>query len=265
MIKPIYIFSVFLILFGCDAKSQSSNEWKLTWSDEFNYTGIPDSSKWSYEVGGSGWGNNEKQYYTQGDTLNAIVKNGALAITARNIKSNENDYTSARLTTKNKEAWKYGRIEVSAKLPPGRGLWPAVWMLGENINEAGWPKCGEIDIMEHVGFMKDSIFGTVHTEAYNHVKKKQRGAKVFIKNPYSEFHTYTVEWSSEKVNFLLDDVMYFSFSNEHKTVNEWPFDQPFYLLLNIAVGGNFGGQKGIDNTALPASMLIDYVRVYQKF
>lgn len=236
---------------------------KLVWSDEFNYTGLPDATKWGYDVGGKGWGNNELQYYTNADTSNALVKNGVLSITARKSKFENRDYTSARLLTKGKAEWTYGRIEVRAKLPKGRGTWPAIWMLGSNIETAGWPKCGEIDIMEHVGYDPDTLVGTIHTQAYNHVKGTQKSKKIFIKNPYTEFHVYAVDWTPEKMDFLLDGYVYLSIANEHKTVNEWPFDKPEYLLLNVAVGGNWGGAKGIDESVFPAKMEVDYVRVFQ--
>jgi beta-glucanase (GH16 family)/glycerophosphoryl diester phosphodiesterase len=252
------------LLFEEIKNSPVSNGWKLVWSDEFNYTGLPDNTKWSYEVGGHGWGNNEKQYYTDADTMNVMVKNGILSITARKEQKGNNEYTSARLLTKGKASWKYGRIEINAQLPSGRGLWPAAWMLGNNIDKVRWPECGEIDIMEHVGFKKDSVFGTIHTGAYNHVKGTQKGKTTFIENPYTQFHTFAIEWTPEKIDFLLDGELYNHFANEHKTSDEWPFDQPFYLLLNLAVGGNFGGQKGIDNSVFPATYKIDYVRVYQK-
>ncbi len=240
------------------------NGWKLSWSDEFNKSGLPDSSKWSYNTGGHGWGNNELQYYTENDTLNAKVEAGVLKIIARKQIRENRQYTSARLITKNKAEFTYGKIEVSAKLPAGRGTWPAIWMLGKNRTEVGWPLCGEIDIMEHVGFNKDSVFGTIHTEAYNHMKRTQKGKGIFISNPYSEFHKYSIEWSPEKIDFMVDGKVYNTILNEHLTEKEWPFDQPFYLILNIAVGGSWGGQKGIDENIFPAVMEIDYVRVFQK-
>ena len=252
------------LLFEEIKNSPVSKGWKLVWGDEFNYTGLPDNTKWAYEVGGHGWGNNEKQYYTYGDTMNVMVKNGTLSITARKEQKGNNEYTSARLFTKGKASWKYGRIEINAQLPEGRGLWPAAWMLGNNIDKMGWPECGEIDIMEHVGFKKDSVFGTIHTGAYNHVKGTQKGKTTHIQNPYTLFHTFAIEWTPEKIDFFLDGELYNHFGNEHKTSDEWPFDQPFYLLLNLAVGGNFGGQKGIDDSVFPATYKIDYVRVYQK-
>ena len=247
---------------GSSRKMTDTGNWKLSWSEEFDYNGLPDSTKWSYEVGGHGWGNNELQYYTRGLLENAEVSNGTLKIKVLPKKMENREYTSARLSTKGKADFTYGKFEIRAKLPGGRGVWPAIWMLGSNIGTVDWPESGEIDIMEHVGFDKDTIVGTVHTKAYNHVKGTQKGKKVFIKNPYTEFHLYGIEWTPEKIDFLLDNEVYYTITNEHKTTAEWPFDAPFYLLLNVAVGGNWGGQKGVDPTVFPAAMEVDYVRVY---
>ncbi len=137
-------------------------------------------------------------------------------------------------------------------------------MLGENQKEVGWPACGEIDIMEHVGYDKDSIFGTVHTKAYNHMKKTQKGKRIYIDKPYNQFHVYAIEWTPEKIDFLLDGKVYNHIKNEHKTTDEWPFDQKFHLKINIALGGDLGGRRGIDGNIFPQPMIIDYVRVYQK-
>ena len=235
----------------------------LIWADEFNYNGLPDSSKWSYAVGGHGWGNNELQYYTLQDTSNAKVENGTLKIVARKQDKENRKYSSARLLTKGKAEFTYGRIEVRAKLPAGKGTWPAIWMLGKNGKEACWPACGEIDIMEHVGYNKDSIFGTIHSESYNHVKGTQKGKGIFITAPYEQFHTYSIEWSPERIDFLLDGVVYNQFVNEHLSIKEWPFDQPFYLIINLAIGGNWGGKMGVDESLFPATLEVDYVRVYQ--
>lgn len=260
------IYLPFLLVFGvfCSGSKDTvePGKWKLTWSDEFNYSGLPDSSKWGYDVGGHGWGNNELQYYTKASPANVEVSNGSLKIKAVKEKMGDREYTSARMVTRGKAEFTYGRIEIRAKLPEGRGLWPAFWMLGSNINTVHWPECGEIDIMEHVGFEKDSVFGTVHTEAYNHIRGTQKGRKLFIKNPYSEYHVFAVEWTPEKMDFLVDDVLYNQIPNEKKTTAEWPFDSPFYILVNIAVGGNLGGQKGVDESAFPATMDVDYIRVY---
>lgn len=251
------------LLFERIKKSPTALGMKLVWSDEFNYKGLPDSSKWNYNVGGHGWGNNELQYYTANDTLNAIAENGHLKIIARKQTIENNQYTSARLVTKNKADFKYGRIEISAKLPKGRGTWPAVWMLGKNIDEVKWPTCGEIDIMEHVGYNRDSIFGTIHTQSYNHMKGTQKGKGIFISNPYDQFHVYSIEWTPEKIDFMMDEVVYNHITNEHLTTKEWPFDQPFFLIINLAIGGGWGGKMGIDETIFPAKMEVDYVRVFQ--
>ncbi|MBI5858053.1 MAG: family 16 glycosylhydrolase [Sphingobacteriales bacterium] len=251
------------LLFERIKNSPTAAGWKLTWSDEFNYKGLPDSSKWNYNVGGHGWGNNELQYYTAMDTLNAKVGSGVLKISARKQTIENRQYTSARLVTKNKADFKYGRIEISVKLPKGRGTWPAVWMLGKNIDEVKWPACGEIDIMEHVGYEKDSIFGTIHTEAYNHMKGTQKGKGIFINSPYDSFHLYSIEWTPEKIDFMMDGVIYNHITNEHLTTKEWPFDQPFFLIINLAIGGNWGGARGVDENIFPAVMEVDYVRVFQ--
>ena len=153
---------------------------------------------------------------------------------------------------------------MKAKLPNGIGLWPAIWMLGENRKQVGWPECGEIDIMEHIGFESDTIFGTIHTKAYNHTKGTQKSKKVFIEKPYDNFHVYAIDWTTEKLDFILDGVVYYQIANENKSTAEWPFNQPFYLIMNVSVGGTLGGQKGIDDSIFPQQMLIDYVRVFQK-
>lgn len=251
------------LLFERITKSPVAKGWKLSWSEEFNYTGLPDSSIWNYAVGGNGYGNNELQYYTRADTNNVRVKNGKLFITALKETKEKNNYTSARLNTKGKAEFTYGRIDISAKLPAGRGTWPAIWMLGNTYPEVSWPDCGEIDIMEHVGYDPDSIYGTIHTKAYNHMKGTQKGKAIFIKNPYTEFNTYAIEWTPEKIDFLVNDVVYNHIKNEHRTTAEWPFDQPFYLICNLAVGGNWGGKKGIDDSVFPATMEIDFIRVFQ--
>lgn len=251
------------LLFERIKQSPVLDGWKLVWGDEFNYKGLPDSSKWGYNVGGHGWGNNELQYYTEKDTLNAKVENGVLKIIARKQKKENREYTSARLHTKNKAEFKYGKIVVRAKLPAGRGTWPAIWMLGKNIDKAPWPLCGEIDIMEHVGYEKDSIHGTIHTLAYNHMKGTQKGKAIFIENPYDAFHLYSIEWTPEKIDFLVDGVVYNHIVNEHLSEKEWPFDQPFFLIINLAIGGGWGGKMGIDENIFPAIMEVDYVRIFQ--
>lgn len=251
------------LLFERIRQSPAAKGWNLVWSDEFNQNGLPDSAKWSYDTGDHGWGNNEKQLYTRADTANAIIKNGLLNIIAREAPGS-GQYTSARLVSKHKGDWLYGRIEVSAKLPPGRGLWPAIWMLPTNPEYGGWPASGEIDIMEHVGYDPDSVFTTVHTKAFNHIINTQKTSGFTVPHPYDQFHQYAIEWDRDKINFLVDDQLQLSFPNSGKGFEEWPFDRPFHLILNLAVGGNWGGKKGIDQTVFPGIMQVDYVRVWQQ-
>ena len=228
----------------------------LIWSEEFNIAGIPDAAKWGYDIGtgSGGWGNNELQYYTN-RTENAAVSNGTLKITAIKENFNGTAYTSARLLTKDKFAFKYGRIEISAKVPTGGGTWPALWMLGSNINTAIWPACGEIDIMEHKGNEPNKIFGTIHHPAKYGANAD--GGNVLITNAATSFHKYAVEWTALSIKFMVDDVTFYSVANS----NSLPFNQPFFILLNVAMGGNFGG--AIDPTFTTGTMEVDYVRVYQ--
>lgn len=296
--KKIVILLVVLLLVGCTNNDTTSNEnepnevlpgdesvstleptegkslmsydeknltYDLVWSDEFDYTGKPDPEKWSYDVGGSGWGNNELQYYTEGD--NAYVEDGYLTITAKKEQFNKLEYTSSRLITKNKGDWLYGKIEVYAKLPEGRGTWPAIWMLPTDWKYGGWPRSGEIDIMEHVGYEMGRIHGTVHTNAFNHMNGTQLGKSVIRDDAHEAFHLYSIEWYPDKIKFFVDNKIYFVFKPSNMksdiTYQEWPFDQQFHLLLNIAVGGNWGGANGVDESIFPQEMLVDYVRVYQ--
>jgi beta-glucanase (GH16 family) len=257
-----------------------AGEWSLVWSDEFDYTGPPNEEKWNYEQGFVR--NQELQYYTKARKENARVESGHLIIEARredwpnpDYRADESsrkwqrsrdkaDYTSASLITKDKASWTYGRIEVRAKLPAGKGVWPAIWMLGMNIGQVGWPKCGEIDIMEYVGFDPNTVYANVHMAKYNHAKGNGKGSKIKADKPYASFHTYAVEWTTEKMDFFFDENKYFTFENEHGSADVWPFDQPHYLIVNLAIGGSWGGQKGIDESIFPQQFLIDYVRVYQK-
>lgn len=261
-----------LVSSGCDQEGATSS---LVWQDEFEEGTVPNAARWNYEEGFIR--NEESQFYTSKRPENARIENGVLVIEARNEpwlnpgyvpgstdwrKAREvASYTSASLTTK--AAWKYGRIEVRAKIPTGRGMWPAIWMLGTNIGTVGWPTCGEIDIMENVGFDPDVIHANIHTGAYNHVKGTNKGSRITIPRPFDDFHVYAVDWREDRIDFFVDDSLYFSFKNEGTGVSVWPFDQEFYLILNIAVGGAWGGQQGIDNGVFPQRMEIDYVRVYQ--
>ena len=228
---------------------------KLIWADEFNYSGLPDSSKWSYAVGGHGWGNNELQYYTLLDTSNVKVENGHLKIIVRKQKKENWEYTSARLHTKNKAEFRYGRIEARAKIPASVGTWPAIWMLGNNIDKAGWPACGEIDIMEHRGMELNKVFGTLHYPG--HSGGNANGKTMIIPTATTAFHNYAVEWSATELKFYIDDVLYHTVVNSDSV----PFNHPFFILLNVAIGGNFGGK--VDPLFSMDTMEIDYIRVFQ--
>lgn len=243
--------------------AQPAKKWKLIWSDEFNYTGLPDSSKWNYDVGGHGWGNSELQHYTDKQTKNAKVEGGNLVITALKEKEGANNYSSARLVTKGKADFLYGRIEVRAKLPRGRGTWPAIWML-RSSPKLVWPDDGEIDIMEHVGYHPGFIHFSAHTKKYYHSIGTQKTDTVFIADVQDVFHVYGINWSKDKIEWFVDDKKVFEFVNEHTGNDAWPFDQPFHLLLNVAVGGFWGGAEGVDDGIFPQAMLVDYVRVYQQ-
>lgn len=242
--------------------SAQEKKWKQVWGDEFNYTGLPDTTKWTAEVGGHGWGNAELQYYTAGRKENARVENGLLTIEARKENWQGKSYTSARLITKNKGDWQYGKIEVKAKLPKGRGTWPAIWMLG-SVPKLRWPDDGEIDIMEHVGFNQGAVHASVHCKKYYHVINTQKTDTIQVKDCSENFHVYSVEWNKESVKVAVDGNVYFTFNNEHTGYDAWPFDNKMFLLLNIAVGGGWGGKMGVDESIWPQKMEIDYVRVYQ--
>ncbi len=265
--SPSRITPILILLLSCcfakDSTAQSSKKWKLVWQDEFNYTGLPDSAKWSYETGNSGWGNHELEYYTARRPENARVENGMLIIEARKEDYRHAHYTSARLVTRGKAEWQYGRIEVRAKLPRGRGTWPAIWMLNSKTPMV-WPDDGEIDIMEHVGYDPGKIHGSIHDKTYNWVKGTQKTAILDVPDAMDAFHVYAMEWTPEKMDLYIDKHKYLSFRNEHKTYAEWPFDHRSFLLLNVAVGGDWGGRKGVDDSIFPQKMLVDYVRVYQE-
>jgi beta-glucanase (GH16 family) len=269
--KTIYLIAllaIFVLSYPSERDVAQGNEmtvkkgWKLVWADEFNNEGLPDQSKWNYEVGFIR--NREKQYYTKARLENARVENGTLIIESRKEKYEKGEYTSASLHTWHKAEWLYGRIEVRAKLPTGKGMWPAIWMLGTNRREVGWPTCGEIDIMENVGFDPDTIHANVHTRAYNHVKRTNKGSKIKAEKPYEQYHVYAIEWHEDRIDFFLDDEKYFTFENEGTGNDVWPYDKPHYLILNAAIGGSWGGQKGIDDTIFPQKYYIDYVRVFKK-
>ena len=248
--------------------------WKLVWSDEFNKPGLPDQKKWTYEVGYIR--NNEAQYYTKDRRENGRIDGGHLIIEARKDSLSLTDksrlrkgrttanITAASLTTKGKKTLTYGKVEVRAKLPAGRGVWPAIWMLGTNIKQVGWPACGEIDIMEFVGHNPGVIHANLHTRGFNHIKGNGRGHYIKIPDASTKFHVYSMEWTKERIRCFVDGKCYFACVNDGQGVDSWPFDKSQYLILNLAIGGSWGGEKGIDEKIFPQQFLIDYVRIYEQ-
>ena len=231
------------------------------WSDEFDKDGAPDPKNWNSEVGAGGWGNNELQYYTKDN--NAVIQDGKLTIEARKESKEGSSYTSTRLISKGKGDFKYGRFEISAKLPTGRGLWPAIWLLSSDNTYGNWPSSGEIDIMEQVGFDPLNIHCTVHNNVYNGQRGNQKSSSKINPTAVSDFHVYRVDWTPYSIKGFIDGEQYFEYTNDGQGFTTWPYDQNFFLILNIAVGGSWGGANGIDDSVFPGKMEIDYVRVYK--
>lgn len=249
-------------------QNMDGEDWKLVWSDEFDGTGLADSTKWAYNVGNWGWGNNEPQYYTNARAKNARQENGNLIIEAH---KNDMDqaWTSARLTTQGKQSFLYGKIEFRAKVPTGRGTWAAGWLLGDSYkDELSWPYCGEIDVLECVGFEINDATGnginhaTCHTPKYYFKKGNQIGSQIDMENMNNEFHTYTIEWYPDVIYGLVDGERYYTYDKNADDL-EWPFHQAQNIILNLAVGGGWGGAKGIDENWENHQYIIDYVRVYE--
>lgn len=244
-----------LVLIVICSLQPANAQWKLVWSDEFSYNGLPDPAKWTNEVGFIR--NNELQYYTKNRIENAEVKDGFLYITARKENYDKAGYTSASITTDGLYSFTYGRAEARMKLPKGQGMWPAFWMLGQNIHEVNWPRCGEIDIMEHIN-SEDVLYGTLHWHNQKHVSSGTKTACTV-----GEFHIYSIEWDAKTIKWFLDGKQYHEVSIENGDNSTEEFHKPFYLILNLAVGGEW--PKNPDSsTVFPDNVVVDYVRVYQK-
>jgi beta-glucanase (GH16 family) len=242
-----------LLLLLCIIQTRAQN-WKLVWSDEFNYSGLPDSSKWGNEVGFVR--NNELQYYTKQRIENSRVVNGNLLIIGRKEAYKNANYTSASLVTDGKASWAFGKVEARIKLPKGQGMWPAFWMLGQNIHSVGWPECGEIDIMEHIN-NEDLLHGTLHWFNEKHVSS---GGTTPC--DVTKFHNYSIEWDKESVKLMLDGKKYWEVNIKDGINSTEEFHKPHYIILNLAIGGDW--PKNPDaTTAFPDTMYVDYVRVYQ--
>jgi beta-glucanase (GH16 family) len=237
--------------------------WQLVWHDEFEAAAL-DPASWTFDLGAGGWGNRELELYTK-STDNVRVEGGMLVIEARAEEKQGMQYTSGRIKTQGRVSWTYGRIEARIKVPEGNGIWPAFWMLGENIPIAPWPNCGEIDIMEVLGRQPEILHGTVHGPGYSASSGPTKSfAFKTLASFASDFHLYAVEWDAERIQWSVDDVVYFAVTpadvGPHK---KWVFDHPFFVLLNVAVGGTWPGSPD-DTTVFPQRMLVDYVRVWQR-
>lgn len=233
----------------------------LVWADEFDGTGAINTTKWTHEIGtgSNGWGNGEKQYYTN-RLENARVENGKLIITAKKESYLGSNYTSARLISKGKYEFTYGRIDIRAKLPQGEGTWPALWLLGANIDAVGWPACGEIDIMEHWGFNPGKISSAVHTPACHGGCGAVSIGTTTVSDYSTAFHVYSLEWTKDELRFLIDDVYKYSYKPATKNDSNWPFNKPQFIILNVAMGSSY---HSIDPNFVSSSMEVDYVRVYR--
>ncbi len=232
---------------------------KLIFFDDFDGN-VLDRSKWNIITEGNP-ANNEEQYYLP---KNVEVRDSKLFLIAKKETYKHKKYTSGRVDTQGLFSLKYGRVEVKAKVPAGIGTWPAAWMLGDSIKKVGWPKCGEIDIMEHVGYNPNFSNFWLHTGLLNHTVNKQRGGRIYVENNLEKFHIYSVEWTNEYLDIYIDQIRVFSLLKRNSDTNdEWPFDQSFFIILNLAIGGTWGESKGIDDESFPQTFEIDYVKAYE--
>jgi beta-glucanase (GH16 family) len=265
LFKAFLVVSFIVVFSSCstDETQTVANFSNLVMADEFNTDGAPDSSKWNYEIGTgtNGWGNNELQYYTD-RTENVKVENGYLLITAKQEDFNGSSYTSARLTTQGKFDQAYGRFEARIRVPYGKGLWPAFWLLGNDCETNIWPQCGEIDIMEYLGDNPTTIFGSVHGPGYSAGEAVSKNYTLENDRFDTGFHVFGIEWGPNYINYYVDGDLYQQITPED-VPGEWVFNHPFYIILNVAVGGNFPGAPNAE-TVFPQTMLVDYVRVYQQ-
>ena len=252
----------FIILFFV-SEVITAQKYVQVWGDEFNTPGLPDSTKWGYEIGKIR--NNELQYYTSKRLENVRIEDTVLVIEARKEKYSGADYTSASIISRGIGDWKYGKIEISAKVPTGKGTWPALWMMPTNSEYGGWPRSGEIDIMEYIGVEPQKLHYTCHFEGTDGTGHQSSGTgSTFISNPYNQFIKYTMIWTPDKIEWYANDRKFHEYRKQPTfDYRRWPFDKEFYLILNLAYGGVWGGYAGVDDTKLPHKFLIDYVRVYQ--
>lgn len=263
---PIFLLLMTLLGVGAFSSANRDGVEELMWVEDFSNNKL-NNDVWSKVVGDGcpnlcGWGNNELQYYTD-KSRNVRLENNQLVIEAHRENSNGKAYTSGKVVTKNKADWKHGRIEIRAKLPSGRGAWTAFWML-PTVKNRKWPDDGEIDIMEHVGFNEEMIYGAIHTKKYNGMYGNHKVDSIAIMDSDEEFHTYSLEWKPESIKWLVDDAVYFSLDKDDEDNDGWPFNEnAHHLIINLAVGGNWGGRMGIDDSIWPQKVIVDYVKYYK--
>ena len=282
LLSKLSLLMIPILVSGCtgdnktltvEEQDTSISEWELVWTDEFESEEI-DDGKWNKLLWRPGWVNNESQAYTDRDT-NLFLRDGKLVIrsliepgyagTDYTGTGYNADFTSGRLNTAGLAAWTYGKFDIRAKLPKGNGSWPAIWMLGSNISTVGWPHCGEIDIMEHVGHDDGNIHASIHTTDYNHMIGTQKSGQVTVPTATDSFHVYSLEWDSTYIRYLVnDDPYFFIYNDSNGDENKWPFNNPHYIILNLAIGGDWGGAQGIDNSAFPMEMEVDFIQVFKK-
>ena len=263
-VKSFFIASLLFVVFSCsnDEKQKVTNFNKLVMQDEFDTDGAPNSAIWGYDIGtgSNGWGNNELEYYTN-NSENIKVVDGMLQIIAKKQAFMGSQYTSARILTKGLFEQKQGRFEARIKMPYGRGMWPAFWLLGANSDEVTWPQCGEIDIAEYKGQEPTITHGTVHGPGYSGANAITKSYDLVNDRFDTDFHIFGIEWGEKYINFYVDDVLYNQITPD-KVTGEWVYDHPFYIILNLAVGGSYVGSPNSETT-FPQTMYVDYVRVYQ--
>lgn len=255
------LLSCAVLLASCNDSPTDARPWTLVWSDEFDgaANALPNAANWKFDVG-TDWGNAQLEYDTDRATNASLDGAGHLVITARKETFQGRQYTSARITTEGKQSFKYGKFEARMKLPGGRGLWPAFWMLGTDMPTVGWPNSGEIDVMEYRGQEPSTVIGTIHGPGYSGGNAVSKSKTLTATRFDNSFHIFTAEWSEERIDFFVDGLLYHTITKD-KVPGRWVFDKPFYLILNVAVGGNFVGAPDVF-TPFPQTMVVDWVRVY---
>lgn len=266
-IKILFIFTISSLLISCMNINKSKNSsidgilksnYKLVWEESFTSQSL-DTNRWNVEIRDPGWVNNELQAYTS-QSKNLFIDSNNLTIKTIKEKFDQANYTSGRINTQSKANWKYGRFEIRAKIPKAKGVWPAIWLLSESISDEGWPKCGEIDIMEHIN-NEDIIYGTIHSEQYNHMTDTQIGGNISIGDLDSKFHTFGLEWNKDALVWFIDDEVYHRVNKVDHFTSGWPFDKKYFLIINQAIGGFWPGDP--DQDFKSSEFIIDWIKIYQ--